>query len=156
MADEHTMTTRKSKKKPKLKKLSSLAKKAWSLMSLISRQKDKNQAGYVTCVTCGLMKYWKEMHAGHFFHGSHQRPISYDNRNIHAQCPACNTYKGGARDEYACYIAKRYGPNVLEELRLIKHQGKELKRVDLEELIERLTHEGTKLKDRYETASSHP
>ena len=78
------------------------------------------------------------MHAGHFFHGSHQRPISYDPRNIHAQCPGCNTYKGGARDEYACYISRRYGPEVLEELRIVKHQGKELKRADLENLIERL------------------
>ena len=78
------------------------------------------------------------MDAGHFFHGSHQRPISYDHRNIHAQCTACNRYRDGARDEYACYIAKRYGPDTLEELRTLKHSGKELKRADLEELIEQL------------------
>lgn len=119
----------------KRQKLSGLAAKAWKLMSLISRTKDADSSGMVSCVTCEQVKHWKEMHAGHFFHGSKQRPISYDDRNIHAQCPGCNTYKGGARDEYACYIAKRYGAGVLEELRVLKHQGKELKRGDLEELI---------------------
>ena len=132
----------KKKKKKKLPKISALAKKAWDLMSLISRQKDANYLGLVKCVTCGQVKHWKEMHAGHFFHGSHQRPISFHPMNIHAQCPGCNTYKGGARDEYACYISKRYGPQVLEELRELKHQGKELKRVDLEELIEQLQTKG--------------
>lgn len=127
------------KKKKKLPKISLLAKKAWGLMSVISRTKDADRDGMVACVTCGQVKHYKEMHAGHFFHGSHQRPISYDSRNIHAQCPGCNTYKGGARDEYSVYLARRYGVGVLEELRELKHQGKELKRADLEELIERLS-----------------
>ena len=137
----------KKKRKKKLPKVSTLAKKAWDLMSIISRKKDADATdGFASCVTCGIQKHWKEMHAGHFFHGSHQRPISYDNRNIHAQCPGCNTYKGGARDEYACYISKRYGPAVLEELRNLKHQGKELKRTDLEDLIQLLTEESLKQK----------
>ena len=104
----------KKKRKKKLPKISNLAKNAWDLMSLISRKKDADYMGLVSCVTCGQVKHWKEMHAGHFFHGSKQRPISYDKRNIHAQCPGCNTYKGGARDEYACYVSKRYGPQALE------------------------------------------
>lgn len=135
---------RKKIKKKKKPKVSDLARKAWDLMSFISRTKDADSNGMVSCVTCDQLKHWKEMHAGHFFHGSKQRPITYDNRNIHAQCPGCNTYRGGARDEYACYISKRYGAHVLEELRELKHQGKELKRADIESLIERLSIEAMK------------
>ena len=123
-------------KKPKI---TTLARKAWSLMSLRSRMKDADGMGMVACITCGQVKHYKEMHAGHFFHASKQRPITYDDRNIHAQCPGCNTYKGGARDDYAVAIVNRYGPKALQELHELKHQGQELKRADLEELIERLS-----------------
>lgn len=120
------------KKKPKL---SGLAAKAWKLMSIISRTKDADKDGFVKCVTCEKVQHWKEMDAGHFFHASKQRPISYDDRNIHAQCTGCNRYRDGARDEYSCVIVKRYGPETLDELRTLKHSGKELKRADLEDLI---------------------
>lgn len=120
-------------------KVSTLARKAWVLMSLRSRLKDADSLGFVACITCGQVKHYKEMHAGHFFHASKQRPVTYDDRNIHAQCPGCNTYKGGARDDYAVAIVKRYGPHTLQELHELKHQGKELKRADLCEVIERLS-----------------
>lgn len=121
--------------KKKLPKISTLANKTWGLMSEYSRRKDANSDGFTKCVTCVVVKHWKEMHAGHFFHGSKQRPISYDDRNIHSQCTSCNTYKGGCRDEYAVYVKNRYGPETLDELQAIKHQGKEMKRADLEEMI---------------------
>ena len=120
-------------------KVSTLARKAWKLMSLRSRLKDADSLGFVACITCGQVKHYKEMHAGHFFHASKQRPVTYDDRNIHAQCPGCNKYKGGARDDYAVAIVKRYGPHTLQELHELKHQGKELKRADLCEVIERLS-----------------
>lgn len=124
--------------KKKLPKLSVRAKKAWDLMSIISRQKDAYINGMTPCITCGQVKHWKEMHAGHFFHASKQHPITYDDRNIHAQCPRCNTYKGGARDHYSVQIVRRYGPGTLAELEHIKHQGKPLRRGEIEELIDRL------------------
>ena len=121
-----------SKKKSGLK---SLVRKAWKLQSEYSRRKDADFKGMVPCITCGTVKHWKEMHAGHFFHGSKQRPISYDDRNIHAQCVSCNTYKGGMRDAYSVRVKNRYGPEVLDELEALKHQGKEMKHLELVVLI---------------------
>lgn len=129
----------KKKPKKKLPKLSGLAKKAWDLMSLISRQKDADWKGSVSCITCGKVDHWKNMHAGHFFHASKQSPVTYDHRNIHAQCPGCNTYRGGARDYYAVEIANRYGMNILEELQQLKDQGKPMKRAEITSKIDELT-----------------
>lgn len=124
-----------TKKPKKLKPLKTLRNKAWSLMSEYSRLKDSNRDGMVKCVTCETVKHWKEMHAGHFFHGSKQRPISYDDRNIHAQCSGCNLYGGGKRDHYSVYVIRRYGSMAPEELRTLKLSGKEMRRIDLEEMI---------------------
>ena len=125
------------KKKKKLVKLPVLARKAWKLMSLYSRQKDLmlNELGFVACVTCGKIEHWKDMHAGHWFHASKQSAVTYDHRNIHVQCVMCNTYKGGARDDYAVYIKNRYGAHVLDELQTLKHQGHILRRQELEDKI---------------------
>ena len=125
------------KKKKKLTKLPVLARNAWKLMSLYSRQKDLKESdfGHVSCVTCGKTDHWKDMHAGHWFHASKQSEVTYDHRNIHVQCPQCNKYKGGARDDYAVYIKNRYGAHVLDELQTLKHQGHILRRQELEDKI---------------------
>ena len=124
------------KKKKKLTKLPVLARKAWTLMSLYSRQKDLLMDSEIgKCITCGKIDHWKNMHAGHWFHASKQSEVTYDHRNIHAQCAGCNTYKGGARDEYAVYIKNRYGAHVLDELQTLKHQGHILRRQELEDKI---------------------
>ena len=126
----------KTKKKKKLTKLPVLARKAWTLMSLYSRQKDLLMDSEIgKCITCGKIDHWKSMHAGHFFHASKQSSVTYDHRNIHLQCPGCNTYRGGARDEYAVYIKNRYGAHVLDELQTLKHQGHILRRQELEDKI---------------------
>ena len=126
---------KKKQKRKKLKPLRSLALKAWSLISLIVRTKGADSNGYVSCVTCEKIDHWKNMHCGHFFHASKQSQISYDFRNLNVQCPGCNTYRGGARDHYACYLVKRYGAHVLDELQTLKHQGHILRRQELEDKI---------------------
>ena len=115
-------------------------------MSEYSRRKDADYRGFTRCITCvAKFRHWKEMHAGHFFHASKQSQVSYDHRNIHSQCPGCNTYRGGARDHYSVYIKNRYGAGTLDELQELKSQGKPLRRgeleakiAELEELIEGL------------------
>jgi len=131
-------------KKPKRKKLpsiKSLKNKAWKLMSEHVR---KNRVsvhilgdGCCECVTCGCVKPYKEMHAGHFIHASKGSLVSYDDRNIHPQCPKCNTYQGGNLIEYTLYIQKAYGDQTIEELKQLKHTI--MKRADYEEVISRLS-----------------
>lgn len=79
----------------------------------------------VSCVSCGRRLPWKDAHAGHFIHISKQHPLSYDRRNIHPQCCACNFFgmsggKGMAKIEYTLGLQRMYGPAIVEELKLRK------------------------------------
>jgi len=129
------------KKKKKLPSIKTLKAKAWKLMSEHVR---KNRVdihilgdGYCICVTCGTMKPYKEMHAGHFIHASKGSLVSYDDRNIHPQCPGCNTYRGGMLIEYTLFIQKTYGNETIDELKQMKNTI--MKRADYEAVIERLS-----------------
>ena len=77
----------------------------------------------VKCCTCGAIKGWIRMDAGHFLSrgmgGS--SGVYFDERNIHAQSKDCNAFKQGASEEYREFIIKKYGKEVLAELEL-KHR----------------------------------
>lgn len=89
-----------------------LHKKAWDIFSKYIRLKNADWRGYVNCYTCNVTKNWKELHAGHFKHNK----LDFDERNVHPQCVACNTYKGGKLDIYATRLVEDYGKNVLRDL----------------------------------------
>lgn len=132
-------------KKKKIRSLKALKNQAWRLMSEFSRQKFADSFGQVSCVSCGIRNHWKTMDGGHFYHASRQRPVTYDHRNIHAQCRRCNYYASDARIKYTLFVESKYGTGTAEELRMLKHQGKEMKRLELEETILRLQNDLEKL-----------
>lgn len=75
------------------------------------------------CCTCGAVKSWIRMDAGHYKGrgiggGS---GVYFDERNVNLQCKPCNGFKGGAPAEYQEFIIEKYGEAVLEELE-IKHK----------------------------------
>ena len=90
---------------------------------------------------CGIYYPPAQMHAGHFIHCSKQSPLSYDERNVHAQCRQCNFYgmQGEAMIHYTLFMQQAYGPGIVEELLAIKHQKAYLKRADLEAIISKYT-----------------
>lgn len=119
--------------------LSTLREKAWKTFSAFIRQKHANHAGECACVTCGTWRPWQELHAGHFVHASRQSPLSYDERNVHPQCPQCNYYgmQGLAMINYTQFIIGKYGEAVVEELKAMKHAKTYLRRSELETVIAR-------------------
>ncbi len=124
------------KKKRKWKKLASLRSiklKAWRIMSVHVRKSAADHTDQCHCVTCGTYDHWKRFDAGHYIHISKQHPLSYDKRNIHPQCRACNFYKSKGI-EYAHFMYKTYGPAVIEEL-LERKKERYLKRDALEAFI---------------------
>ena len=101
------------KKKPKgVAQLKKLADKHFS-QAVRLRDSDKN--GLAECITCGVKKHWKDMHAGHFV----KRSVSllrYSEENVNAQCPQCNLYKYGEQYAYSKAIDLKYGDGKAEEL----------------------------------------
>ena len=112
----------------KYKSITKLRKKAWKVFSKYIRRKEKE------CFTCGVIKDWREMHAGHFIH---KDCLDFDERNVHAQCKRCNCFLSGNLINYAIKLEKVYGQGIIQEL---KRQGDKIKKwkvAELEEIIEK-------------------
>jgi Bacteriophage Lambda NinG protein len=120
--------------KKKAPTLPALVRKLDSIFSRYIRMKYADEGGTVSCVTCGKLMHWKEAHAGHFVSRRHMA-VRWDERNVHPQCCGCNTFNGGALDEYASYIINIYGMNTFDELRGMKKLTQKWTRPELTELI---------------------
>lgn len=71
------------------------------------------------CVTCGVVKSWVRMDAGHWIGrgvgGS--SGVYFDERNIHCQCKQQCNMVGGKPTEHEEFIIEKYGVDVRDELR---------------------------------------
>lgn len=124
-----------------------LAARVWSNYSKYRRLKESVD-DYCRCVTCGVIKPWKEMQLGHYIHRGNQyyTNLDFDDQNIHPQCVSCNYYKSGKLDKYAKYLIKKFGNDILDILEYKKKLKavlsdftlKQLNKMYLEE-IKRLT-----------------
>ena len=72
------------------------------------RRRFADSNGYVKCVTCGIIKHWKDMDCGHFIKREVLR-LRYHENNMHSQCRRCNHFLSGNEAEYSEFIIKKYG-----------------------------------------------
>ncbi len=91
----------------------------WTLCSEYNRRKYADHAGYVACVSCGTVKPWSEMDAGHFVAKKKGKAIYWLPENIHPQCTGCNrnTDQENVKINYTIWMIKKYGMDRLELLR---------------------------------------
>lgn len=75
------------------------------------------------CCTCIKTLAWNDMDAGHFFsRGSGGGSgVYFDERNVALQCKQCNGFEEGCKQEFHDYLEEKYGPEVIEELRIKHH-----------------------------------
>ena len=101
-------------KKPKL---STVKKRLWKLVSEYIRRKASDDNGYVTCVTCGVVRQWNDdIDCGHFIPKSRGNAIYFVEENLHCQCKRCNLMEGGNFENYYPYMVEMYGIEKVEEL----------------------------------------
>lgn len=119
-----------SKTKPDGRRQRATAEKElWRLFSLYIRQRDakeRGKDGYVACITCGQVRHWKGMDAGHYVSRRHQATL-YMFNNVHAQCKGCNGFPGmtngvpdaaGRPIAYAQWIDSYYGEGTAAHIRM--------------------------------------
>jgi hypothetical protein len=63
-----------------------------------------------------VLKHVKELQAGHWIKIKH-KATKFDRKNVHPQCVSCNEYKKGEEIKHEEYILKRYGKEVVEDLK---------------------------------------
>lgn len=85
---------------------------AWKWFSKYIRLRDcLNTTGnpeYSKCVTCGRIKPFNELHAGHGI-GGRSNAILFDEEIVHAQCVSCNYHKKGNYELYIPILIERHG-----------------------------------------------
>ena len=121
-------------KKPK--SIRALIKIADRWFSLLIRLQAATDTGYVQCVTCGKVKYYKDhMHCGHWIVRVWMK-TRYDPNNVAVQCNYCNTWLGGCPENFHPYLLDKFGQNRLDELkRKSRVAPNSLTREELEETI---------------------
>jgi hypothetical protein len=101
-----------------------------NIFSKYIRLRDANRNGMGRCVSCGNLIHWKfDAQAGHFIPRG-KKAVKFDERNVSAQCVACNNYKYGRTVQYAYSIEldKRFGKGTAEQLYLLSKKTCKLTR----------------------------
>ena len=104
------------KKPKKVKTGQDLKKILWKYFSEFIRRRDADWKGMATCCSCGCVKHWKEMQAGHYRPRTDGLSTFFLEKNVHTQCSQCNKWKHGNLAPYSIYLKRRYGDQILEEL----------------------------------------
>jgi hypothetical protein len=89
------------------------------------RLRDASANGYVRCISCGKIGHWKDVDCGHYVNRKHLS-TRWHEKNCNAQCRACNRFDEGNMLGYTKGLVKKYGPSVLDELDMLKHQTSKL------------------------------
>lgn len=115
--------------------------KAIKVFSQYIRKKYANKYGYVNCVTCGVLKHWKEIQCGHFIDGR-MNSVLFNENLCHPQCFRCNFKSSGClagnKVKYTIFMMNKYNLNkeAIDELDNLKFQTKKYTLEELENIVE--------------------
>lgn len=114
---------RRAPKKKRKKRLTTgqLKKRAWREFSIFIRARGADSEGMVKCCTCGSVKHWKQMQAGHFIPGRLNNNL-FSESGTNAQCSFCNVVRNGNGPRYYQFMLAKHGQEVIDDLMLRNDQ----------------------------------
>ena len=128
--------------KEKLETVQSLMKKAQKYFNTYIRERDKKKP----CISCG-QPLGHKFDAGHYFSSGTHKAVTFDERNVHGQCVACNQHKHGNLLNYQTGIQERIGADELIELHSKAHETIKYSREELRDIIEEYKQKTKALKE---------
>ena len=123
---------------PKKQSLKTLKARLWTLTSKYVRLKASDHAGFAACVTCGIVKPWEDLQAGHWIPAAKGNAMRWDLRNIHPQCHRCNVHLGSNGPAYTQYMHRRYGVEECDEMIALSNTVRKIKPAEYELMIEQM------------------
>ena len=90
--------------------------KADKYFSMFIRLRDSDENGYCTCITCGAIRFWKNLDCGHWIKRQHFG-TRFNEKNSAAQCKNCNAFEQGRSAEHEKYIIEKYGQQTRDLLK---------------------------------------
>ena len=122
-----------------------LVKKLDRIFSQYIRLRDVMPNGYGRCISCGKIKHYKDLDAGHFFGRTHMS-TRFDEDNVSAECRFCNRMSADHLIAYQTNLIRKIGMARFEMLGVKAHQSKKWSDFELEALIKHYTAEVARLK----------
>lgn len=137
-----TLHSKSTKRTPRRK----LIEKLDRIFSEYIRLRDVDETGYGKCISSGKIIHWKDADAGHYINRAHMS-TRYCEKNVHLQSRFDNRFREGNMIGYTRGLIKKYGPGVIDELEVLKHQESHLSDFDYEVLIKHYQKEVKRLKE---------
>ncbi len=127
---------------------------AWTWYSRRIRLRDSlrttGTTEYCRCITCGRVKEFRQMDAGHFVPGRSWAVLFVDD-NTWGQCSVCNRFKQGRFVEFEFALRGLISLERIEELKLLKFQTVKAPRLgDLRAMGERFRLEYEVMKETHD------
>lgn len=97
------------------------------------RLRDTDEDGIGRCCTCGRIKPFYHLDAGHFV-SRDKKNTRFDERNVHAQCHHCNRFKDGMPWEHGRFIDNKYGEGSAEQIKIRGHFPRQFKDWEIKEM----------------------
>lgn len=110
------------------------------------RLRDSNNEGYVQCISCGNVHYWKDVDCGHYINRKHMN-TRFNEKNCNGQCRSCNRFDEGNASGYTLGLIQKYGKDIIDILNIAKNQTQKHTKAELEILIDHYKKEVKKLKN---------
>lgn len=79
-----------------------------SLFQWLVRLRNADENGNATCICCGTIAKWDEMHGAHYVPRTNKATI-IDDRNVWPACVLCNVYRDGNLAPYRAALVKKFG-----------------------------------------------
>ena len=114
----------KVKRKTKRNERQKQKDRTWKVFSQYIRTRDciatTGDPEYGKCCTCGKIKPFAELDAGHYISGR-SNSVLFNEMGVNAQCRHCNRFQEGNKGEYELFMLERYGKEKCDKLKMAKH-----------------------------------
>jgi len=110
-----------------------MVKKVDTVFSQYIRLRAVDETGTGQCFTCGAMRHWSEVDAGHFMSRACMS-TRWDERNVQYQCKRCNGFRSGEQYLFSQNLDRVYGEGTAEGLHIASKQTYKYTRDELESL----------------------
>ena len=134
----------KKKKSTSTKKKPNLITKLDKVFSQYIRLRDTMPNGYCKCISCGKIKSFSDIDAGHYFSRTHMG-TRFDEDNVNGECTYCNRFYSSHLVGYQENLIRKIGIGRYDRLKLLASTPKHWCDFELEEMIKHYKEEVKRL-----------
>ena len=111
-----------------------MVKKVDTVFSQYIRLRASDYRGMGECYTCGSVRHWTEVDAGHFMSRACMSTRWDPNGNVQFQCKRCNGFRSGEQYLFSIHLDQQYGEGTAERIMIESKQTRKFTRDELEAL----------------------